>query len=976
MKNSVLVYFLLSLLLISRTIWGQAVFTSTASGSWNNAATWTLVSGTTADNIPHAFDNVTIASTHIITIDQNAEVANLTFEASSSKLDFSVANMTLTVYGNLVGAASTDDYVNATSLGNATGTKIIFAGTGTQTITLIGISTNWPDFEVNKSSGSLTLSQQLRVDGSLIGSAGIIDANSLQISMASTSTIAIAAACSLKNVDRIAQTGGGSGKVASITIDGYLGTGTGYGSIYTTALTVNSGGMLEIKGTSSGFVNTAGSENPTTMTCNTGSTVKYSGMAAAGRFVNYSNLSLSGGTTAGSAIKTFTGPSGTMTIGGDLTISNGARLLGGPNYIVNGTTTINDNGEIVWNGVSGQTFTFNGVLNINGNSGNGTIRFGGASTTTPTYICNGDVTVSAATTVSAFNLNSPTLSSANNTFEANLQFNGNVNLASASTFLSANASYPPSTNVSFGGSGKTLAIISGTSGTINLRGDISFSTSRTITAPAGTNFTFTTRPASVTPEWTVKIDNGVTLTISTGTTVLLPNRVFANGTGAGKLQLDGELKIALAGGWNSAVTITGTKTLGSNSIITYNGSVAQTTGAALPASIANLTVNNTAGVTLSSSLSLNGTLTLSNGMLTLGANNLTLSAASTISGTPTAAVHINASGTGQLIRAFTSDLSSAFTYPVGDASNYTPVTLNALTAASYSSASIGVNLANTKYASNLSTTDYLKRYWKLTATGITDPTYQITLIYVVGDVSGTEGNLYGGKYDGSAWVGLGPVNTTTHSIGLSGIKSFSVFTAGEQASLPVELTSFSSSVSGRTVSLTWQTATEINANRFIIERSIKNAAKWISVGAQNASGYSNAVHNYHFTDKGLMTGKYVYRLKIVDNDGTFQTSEEAEAMISIPQSFSVLQNYPNPFNPSTKIEYSLPVDARVSIEIYTIAGTKVATVVNQDQAAGYNSCIVQSNNQMVSGVYFYRLTARDNKSNVLFSQVKKMVLLK
>jgi hypothetical protein len=55
----------------------------------------------------------------------------------------------------------------------------------------------------------------------------------------------------------------------------------------------------------------------------------------------------------------------------------------------------------------------------------------------------------------------------------------------------------------------------------------------------------------------------------------------------------------------------------------------------------------------------------------------------------------------------------------------------------------------------------------------------------------------------------------------------------------------------------------------------------------------------------------------------------------IPMNFAISQNYPNPFNPSTKINYQVPNDSRVILEVYNIAGQKVAELVNQDQSAGY-----------------------------------------
>ncbi|HEX9912224.1 MAG TPA: T9SS type A sorting domain-containing protein [candidate division Zixibacteria bacterium] len=94
----------------------------------------------------------------------------------------------------------------------------------------------------------------------------------------------------------------------------------------------------------------------------------------------------------------------------------------------------------------------------------------------------------------------------------------------------------------------------------------------------------------------------------------------------------------------------------------------------------------------------------------------------------------------------------------------------------------------------------------------------------------------------------------------------------------------------------------------------------------------------------------------------------------LPDKFLLSQNYPNPFNPVTEIKYTLPKDCHVELVIYNALGQKVKTLVNKFQNAGYQ--MVQWNsrddrdNEVVSGVYFYKIKAAD------FVQTKKMVLIK
>jgi hypothetical protein len=97
---------------------------------------------------------------------------------------------------------------------------------------------------------------------------------------------------------------------------------------------------------------------------------------------------------------------------------------------------------------------------------------------------------------------------------------------------------------------------------------------------------------------------------------------------------------------------------------------------------------------------------------------------------------------------------------------------------------------------------------------------------------------------------------------------------------------------------------------------------------------------------------------------------------AIPKDFDIGQNYPNPFNPSTKIDYQVPTDAKVILEVYNIAGQKVAELVNQEQTAGFYTVNFGSSDKLASGVYIYRMTANDKATGKFFSETKKMMLLK
>jgi hypothetical protein len=202
-----------------------------------------------------------------------------------------------------------------------------------------------------------------------------------------------------------------------------------------------------------------------------------------------------------------------------------------------------------------------------------------------------------------------------------------------------------------------------------------------------------------------------------------------------------------------------------------------------------------------------------------------------------------------------------------------------------------------------------------------------------------------------------------------------VSTLTDGSLLPVELSSFASAAQGRSVVLNWSTKTEKNSDRFEVERSLVTNGTWSTVGTVKASVLSNSVKNYSYTDTKLQSGKYQYRLKMVDNDGSFAYSSVEATEVAIPKDFAVSQNYPNPFNPSTKIDYQVPVDAKVILEVYNVAGQKVMELVNQQMSAGYYTVDFGAS-KLSSGVYIYRLAASDLATGNNFSSIKKMILLK
>lgn len=186
--------------------------------------------------------------------------------------------------------------------------------------------------------------------------------------------------------------------------------------------------------------------------------------------------------------------------------------------------------------------------------------------------------------------------------------------------------------------------------------------------------------------------------------------------------------------------------------------------------------------------------------------------------------------------------------------------------------------------------------------------------------------------------------------------------------IPVELISFTATVNGKEVVLKWSTATELNNQGFEIQRKHKDG-DFTTVGFVKGQGTTTSPHQYSFVDKNLINGKYSYRLKQVDYDGTYEYSNIVEVDWKAFNSYMLEQNYPNPFNPTTTIGYGIEVKSNVKITILNTIGEEVAVVLNEEKEAGYHQVEFDASN-LPSGVYFYQLRAGE------FVQTRKMILLK
>jgi hypothetical protein len=134
-------------------------------------------------------------------------------------------------------------------------------------------------------------------------------------------------------------------------------------------------------------------------------------------------------------------------------------------------------------------------------------------------------------------------------------------------------------------------------------------------------------------------------------------------------------------------------------------------------------------------------------------------------------------------------------------------------------------------------------------------------------------------------------------------------------------------------------------------------------------GTSFAIH-----DQGVEPERtYVYRVACADEAGwkiLFET--DPVAVPALPA--TLYQNYPNPFNPSTSIEFYVPRESRVAVDIYDVSGRRVANLADAVMEKGLRRVVWngvdEAGSRAASGMYFY--TVKIGKESL----TRKMVLMR
>ncbi len=174
----------------------------------------------------------------------------------------------------------------------------------------------------------------------------------------------------------------------------------------------------------------------------------------------------------------------------------------------------------------------------------------------------------------------------------------------------------------------------------------------------------------------------------------------------------------------------------------------------------------------------------------------------------------------------------------------------------------------------------------------------------------------------------------------------------DQSTLPLQLISFSGSFIGLQNTLSWKTAAELNFNRFEIEKS-DNGKLFTKIG-EVKGGKSE----YSFVDKNIsFSDDLYYRLKMVDNDGTY-ISSKVIAINSKSKNESSFSFYPNPATDYLNIDFSSEKSFVATLSVYDLSG-KTLTKISQNVNKGNNSLKVNTTG-LNAGTYFMRVSDKNS----------------
>ena len=206
---------------------------------------------------------------------------------------------------------------------------------------------------------------------------------------------------------------------------------------------------------------------------------------------------------------------------------------------------------------------------------------------------------------------------------------------------------------------------------------------------------------------------------------------------------------------------------------------------------------------------------------------------------------------------------------------------------------------------------------------------------------------------------------------------------------PLAPRNLSAVVDSNYITVRWNRNTEADTSYYKVYRDTV-----INFTIDTTKLISSSADTFYVQQNPHNVSRYVYRITCVDNQEN-ESLPSNELVVNItsvstndyPMTISdyvLYQNYPNPFNPNTKIGYQLKDRAYVKLMVYDIKGELVSVLVNKEQNSGYYEVEFVGNGLpsipntpgLASGIYLYRIEVIGEGKIPVYTEMKKMLLIK
>jgi hypothetical protein len=175
--------------------------------------------------------------------------------------------------------------------------------------------------------------------------------------------------------------------------------------------------------------------------------------------------------------------------------------------------------------------------------------------------------------------------------------------------------------------------------------------------------------------------------------------------------------------------------------------------------------------------------------------------------------------------------------------------------------------------------------------------------------------------------------------------------------LPVDLTEFKAKLSGNTVLLNWKIEKADGFSHFEIERSV-NGGAYTKIG--NVRWIANQ-NDYSFGDDvSAVSGKVLYRLKMVDDNNVFKYSKVIT--VTIPDFESITSVYPNPASETLTISFRKPLSSNAAVYILDASGSNVSRSILPQGQLNYSLTV----NSLANGMYLLKCVNENGVSYIKF----------